>query len=100
MGGVKVALGNGGMTVEAERQSAKDLTEWRALVHMQLNEFHAAIFAWPCVLSTALPCSGGYHLERGRMPLHDAVLINCKKGATTEYYGADVKCIGKLRGVC
>ena len=29
---------------------------------------------------TALPCSGGYHLERGEMPLHDAVGINCKKG--------------------
>ena len=40
---------------------------------------------------TALPCSGGYHLERGGMPLQDAVGINCKKGATTEYQGADVK---------
>ena len=28
---------------------------------------------------TALPCSGGYHMERGGMPLHDAVGINCKK---------------------
>ena len=28
---------------------------------------------------TALPCSGGYHLERGGMPLHDAVGINCKR---------------------
>ena len=27
----------------------------------------------------ALPCSRGYHLERGGMPLHDAVGINCKK---------------------
>ena len=26
---------------------------------------------------TALPCSGGYHMERGGMPLHDAVGINC-----------------------
>ena len=25
---------------------------------------------------TALPCSGGYHPERGGMPLHDAVGIN------------------------
>ena len=39
---------------------------------------------------TALPCSGGYHLERGRMPLHDAVGINCKNGATTENQGAGV----------
>ena len=33
---------------------------------------------------TALPCSSGYHMERGGMPLHDAVGINSKKGATTE----------------
>ena len=32
--GVKVALGNRGMTVEALRQCAKDRQEWRALVHM------------------------------------------------------------------
>ena len=32
--GVKMALGNRGMTVEAERQCAKDRKEWRALVHM------------------------------------------------------------------
>ena len=34
MDGVKVALGNRGMTVEAARQCAKDRKEWRALVHM------------------------------------------------------------------
>ena len=34
MDGVKVALGNRGMTVEAARQCAKDSKEWRALVHM------------------------------------------------------------------
>ena len=55
MDGVKVALGNRGMTVEAARQCAKVRKEWRALVHMQLNEFHAAIFAWPCVLSDRPP---------------------------------------------
>ena len=32
--GVKVALGNRGMMVEAARQCAKDRKEWRALVHM------------------------------------------------------------------
>ena len=31
-----------------------------------------------------LGCSGGYHLERDPMPLHDAIGINRKKGATTE----------------
>ena len=43
---------------------------------------------------TALPCSGGYHLERGRMSLHDAVGINCKKGATTENQCSGVKYMG------
>ena len=43
---------------------------------------------------TALPCSGGYHLDRGVMPLHEAVGVNYEKGATTEYEGADVKYMG------
>ena len=34
MDGVKTALGNRGMTVEAVRQCAKDQKECRALVHM------------------------------------------------------------------
>ena len=34
MDGVKVTLGNRGMTVEAARQCAKDRNKWRALVHM------------------------------------------------------------------
>ena len=34
MDGVKVALGNRGMTMEAARQCAKDRKAWRALVHM------------------------------------------------------------------
>ena len=34
MDGVKVTLGNRGMTVEAARQCAKDRKTWRALVHM------------------------------------------------------------------
>ena len=34
MDGVKVALGNRGMTVEAARQCAEDRKAWRALVHM------------------------------------------------------------------
>ena len=51
---------------------------------MQLNEFQAAIFFGTVFFRTAVPCSGGYHMERGGMPLHDAVGINCKKGATIE----------------
>ena len=34
MDGVKVALGNRGMTVEAGRQCAKDRKAWRAQEHM------------------------------------------------------------------
>ena len=34
MDGVKGALGNRAMTVEAARQCTKDRKEWRALVHM------------------------------------------------------------------
>ena len=30
----------------------------------------------------------------GGIPLYDAVGTNCKKGATTEYQGADVKYMG------
>ena len=56
MDGVKVSLGNRGMTVEAARQCAKDRKEWRALVHMyKLNEFHAAIFAWLALCSFGPP---------------------------------------------
>ena len=51
MNGVKMAFDNKGMIVEAAHQCAKDRKEWRAQVHMSLNEFHAAIFAWLYVLS-------------------------------------------------
>ena len=34
MDGLKVVLGNRGMTVDAGRQCAKDQKTWRALVHM------------------------------------------------------------------
>ena len=43
---------------------------------------------------TALAYSGGCHMERGGMPLHDAVGINCKKGATTEHQNSAVKYVG------
>ena len=49
----------------------------------------------PVFFLTDLPCSSGYHLGRGVMQLHDALGINCKKGATTENQGACVKYMGK-----
>ena len=94
MDSVKVTLGNRGMTVEAARQCAKDPKKCRALVLMELNEFPTAILLGPIFFRTSLPCSVGYHLERGEMPLHDAVGINCKKGTTTEKQGGDVKYMG------
>ena len=35
----------------------------------------------PVFFRKALPCSGGCHLERSEMPLHDAVVINSKQGS-------------------
>ena len=35
-----------------------------------------------------------YHMDRGVMPLHDAVGVNCEKGATTENRGAGVGYMG------
>ena len=51
-------------------------------------------FLGPVFFRTALPCSGGYHIERGGMPLHVAVGINSKKGATAENRGSAVKYMG------
>ena len=95
MDGVKVALGNRGMTVEAARQCAKDRKAWRALVHicnwmsLTLPSLLGTVF-----FRTALPWSGRHHMERGGMPLHDAVGINCKKGATTENQDSAVNYMG------
>ena len=44
----------------------------------------------PICFRITLPCSGGYHLERGGMPLHDAFGIKCEKCATTENHDAGV----------
>ena len=54
----------------------------------------AVILLGPVFFRTALPSTGGYHLDKGEMPLHDAVGINCKKGATAENHGAGIKYMG------
>ena len=41
-----------------------------------------------------------YHLEKGVMQLHDAVGVNCEKGATTEIQGAGTWYMYGLIGVC
>ena len=95
MDGLKVALGNRGMMVEASQQCTKDQKGWRALAGTYvLNVYQTANFCLAVFFRTALPRSGGHHLEMGVMPLNDAVGINCKKGTTTENQGAVVKYMG------
>ena len=52
------------------------------------------LFLLGTVFFRTAPCSGGYHLERGGMSLHDAAGINCKNRATTENQGSGVKYMG------
>ena len=53
--------------------------------------FTLSFLLGPVFFRTAVPCNGGYQLDRGGMPLHDAIGINCIKGATTKNQVADVK---------
>ena len=67
-----------------------------ATMHERSVRVESPGFTWPLLLGheffqTALLCSGCYHLAREGMPLHDAVGINCKKGATTENQSPAVK---------
>ena len=59
-----------------------------------LMNFMQPFLLGPVSFRTALPCSGCYHMDRGGMPLHDAVGIKCKKGSTTENQGSAVKYMG------
>ena len=58
-----------------------------------MDEFYAAILLGPVFFRTALPCAGGYYLERGGMQSHDAVGINCKQAATILKIKAQVSSI-------
>ena len=65
MDGVKQALGSRGITLEAARQCEKDRKEWRALLDM---------YKWfLCSFEPSSRALVAYHLERGGMPLYDAV---------------------------
>ena len=59
-----------------------------------LKKYNIKCLLGPVFFRTALPCSGGYHMEREEMPLHNVVGINCIKGATTENHGSAVKYMG------
>ena len=84
---MKIALGSREMTEEAAQQCAKNGKELRALVHTKMIEFNAAIFAWPCYFGQPSRALVDYHLEMDGIPLHDAVGVNCRSGATTENQG-------------
>ena len=90
MDGVKMALGKrndgGGCATVHERSKRVESPGSYVMSFMQ-PFLLGPVFFW-----TALLCSGGYHLDRGGMLLHDAVEINCKKGATSENQDAGVKC--------
>ena len=83
MDGVKMALGNRGMRERSERveSSGTYVTEW----------VHAGIF---CLALCSFGPSSRALVVITRMPLHDAVGINCEKGATTENESAGVKYMG------
>ena len=74
MDGVNVALGNRGMTVA--RKIGKSGAPWCMCNRMSLRKLFMLGTEF---FQTALPCSGGYHLETGGIPLHDAVGENCEK---------------------
>ena len=62
-------------------------------------EFYTVIFAWfLCSFGPPSRSLVAYQLERGGMPLHDVVGVNCRKDATTDIK-AQVPSIW-LRGVC
>ena len=51
-------VGIDGVKVEDAQQCAKGRKEWRALVHMKMTEFYAAICV-PVFFQTSLPRFGG-----------------------------------------
>ena len=79
MDGVMVALGNRAMTVEGARQCAKYRKGYQLLpIFRALGACFTRPFLFgPVFFRTAHPCSCGYHPERGGMPLHDVVGVNC-----------------------
>ena len=70
MDGVKVALGNRGMTVEAAPQCGKIGKSGEPWYICNWMNFMLPFLLGPVFFQTALPCSGGYHLKRGGMPAY------------------------------
>ena len=93
MDGVKVALGNRVMTVEAAWQCG-ERSERVESPGTYVTEWVSPFLLGTVFFRTTLTCSGGYHLERGGMPLHDEVGINSKKGASAENQDSGAKYMG------
>ena len=91
MDGVKVALGNRGMTVEAMRQCVESpgtyVTKRVYRGHLCLT---LCFFGPPSHALVVITWS----LERGGMPSQNEIGINCEKGATTENQDSAVKYMG------
>ena len=79
--GVKVALDNRWVTVGLSDNTWNIGTSGEPWYICNWMSFTRPFLLGPVFFRTALPCAGGYHLERGGMQLHEAVGINCK-GAT------------------
>ena len=90
MDGLMLALFNRRMTLDNAQKIGESGEHWQICNGIS---FTRPFLLGPVSFRTALPCSVGYHMERGGMPLHDAVGINCKIGATTENQRAGVKYI-------
>ena len=82
MDGVKVALGNTESWWRLHDNARKTRKRGEPLYICNWMSFMQPSLLGSVFFRTTLPCSGGYHMERGGMPLHDAVGINCEKGAT------------------
>ena len=59
----------------AARQCSKDRKSVESWYICKLISFMQPFLLSPAFFWTALPCSGGYHLERGWMPLHEEIGI-------------------------
>ena len=85
MDGVKVSLAN---NAQMEGKSGEPCYIYNSM------SFTQPVLLGTVFFRTALPCSGGYLMERGGMPLHYAVGINCEKGSTTKDLGSGIKFMG------
>ena len=79
MDGVKVALSSREITVELKCSRQEGVESPGACAD------YAAIFAWfLCTFGPPSLALVAEHPQRGGMPLHHAVGVNCKNGPTTE----------------